>query len=178
MNPVQKTILKILKESKEEFTINQISELAQVDRHTAGKYLESLEAMGMCQFRTQGKSKLWSLAASPLFTLISKDNPVSHELKELLEKVEENVTFQDTEHSIIWSNKPEQTGKKCYEVFAGKEQACKNCDISESISKGTPIKGQCEHHKLTGTPIKNKDNEVIASINIRKPQIKKGESHE
>ena len=168
MNPVQKRILSVLKNSEEEFSINEISQLTNIDRHTAGKYLDSLEAMGMCQHRTKGKAKLWSMATSPLFSLITRDNPVSHELKELLRKVDHNVTFQDNNHSIIWSNKPNQTGKKCYEVFAGKQAICEGCDIVESMHQGDEINLTCETHQLSGTPIKDKDNKVIALVNIRK----------
>ncbi|MCB1084422.1 MAG: helix-turn-helix transcriptional regulator, partial [Simkania sp.] len=162
MHPVQKSILKLLEDSKGEFTINQVAQKLEIERHTAGKYLEGLEAMGMCRVRTKGKAKLWSLTASPLFSLMSKDNPVSKELKDLLAKVEENVTFQDDQQSILWSNKPDQEGKKCYEVFAGKSHICKDCELVHAAKEGKEIKGSCKEHHLIGTPIKDKEDKVVA----------------
>ncbi len=173
MHPVQNDIFKLLKKSRDELSINQIAESTNIERHTAGKYLEGLEALGLCQFRAAGKSKLWSVTASPLFSLISKDNPVSAEFKELLEQVEENVTFRDTKHSILWSNKPNQTGKKCYEVFAGQSHACSGCDVEHALSHNENISGTCEHHNITGTPIKDKDGKLVALLNIRKPLEKR-----
>lgn len=166
MNPIQNQIISLLKKSKSKFTINEISELVQVDRHTAGKYLESLEATGICQYQTRGKSKLWSLTPSPLYSLISKDNPVSNELKKLLEKVGETVTFQDTKQSIIWSNKPEQIGKKCYEIFAGKTAICENCELESTIEKEKERYCICKEQQLSGTPIKDEHNRIVAIINM------------
>lgn len=169
MNDIQLEIIKFLESTRGQYTINEISEQLSIDRHTAGKYLEALQAMGICEFVAKGKSKLWSITPSPLFSLLSKENPIANELRDLLSKIEDDISLQDKDHTIIWSNKNNQKNKKCFEVFANRTSVCKDCGITSTPH--TKIHTHCMDSHLITQPIVDKENKLVAIMNIRKKKM-------
>lgn len=164
MQRVQKDIYELLQASKQGLTISQVADIMNIERHTAAKFLEGLAGLGVCEYTTIGKSKVWKAIDSPLFTMMNKDTPVSSELKWLLQEMDEHVTIQDGNNTILWSNKPESTGKKCYEVFANKNCVCENCEVNDNDQ----FKVKCQDLHLTSSSVKNSQGEIVGRINIRK----------
>ncbi|PTD93856.1 hypothetical protein C9439_05600 [archaeon SCG-AAA382B04] len=56
------------------------------------------------------------------------------------------VALHDTDHNINWANKAYAEsmgtskkniiGKKCYEVWLGKDEPCNNCPVQKAMDKG------------------------------------------
>ena len=76
MGEVQSKIIKLLSK-KNDLTINAIASIINVDRHTAAKNLEVLKGQGLIDYRDSGKSKLWSMAESPLLNSLKRTNQSS-----------------------------------------------------------------------------------------------------
>jgi len=167
MDKLQKQIIELLKAKNEDITINQIADELKIERHTASRHLESLKSQGVCTFRTIGKSKVWKLAPSAFLNMISEDNPLKEELDNFLSLIDDKITVQNKNHEIIWSNKG-QTNKKCFEIQGIKKSECKDCPVEESFNTGKLQKSTCQNNSVISKPIKDKDGQTIAVINILK----------
>ena len=167
MDPVQKQIIELLKTKKEDITINQIAEELGIERHTASRHLEALRGLGVCTYRSIGKSKVWKLAPSAFLSIISEENPLREELDMVLSLVDNRITVQTQNHDIIWANKG-KTNKKCYELHGKAEHECDCCPVDKTFSTGKTQRATCQHNDIVTRPIKDKDGKTIAVINILK----------
>lgn len=167
MDPVQKQIIDLLKSKKEDITINQIAQELGIERHTASRHLESLRGLGVCTYRSIGKSKVWKLSPSAFLTIMSEDTPLREELDLFLSLVDNKIIVQNKTHDIIWSNKGKIT-KKCYEYHGKKDHECDCCPVDKTFSTGKTQKSTCQHNDIVTRPIKDKDGKTIAVINILK----------
>lgn len=167
MDDVQKQIIELLKTKKEDITINQIADELKIERHTASRYLESLRGLGVCTYRSIGKSKVWKLAPSAFLSIMSEDNPLKEELDMFLSLVDNKITVQNQTHDILWTNKG-KTNKKCYEYHGKKDHECECCPVDKTFSTGKTQKSTCQHNNIVTKPIKDKDSKTIAVINILK----------
>ncbi|MBN1175691.1 winged helix-turn-helix transcriptional regulator [Candidatus Woesearchaeota archaeon] len=167
MDPVQKQIITLLKTKKEDITINQIADELGIERHTASRHLESLKGLGICTFRSIGKSKVWKLAPSAFLSIMSEESPLRDELDMFLSLVDNKITVQTQNHDIIWANKG-KINKKCYELHGKKEHECDCCPVEKTFATGKTQKSTCQHNDIVTKPIKDKDGKTIAVINILK----------
>lgn len=162
MEGVHQEIYEFLKETEKSFTINMIAQVVQVERHTAAKALDTLKALGLVEYQEKGKSKVYKATSSPLFATLSNHSPLTEELKSVLENISETITIQDKDNNILWSNKKDQEGKACYEIFAGRTSTCENCQLTEHDNTIN-----CNNHSLQSKTVKQ-HGDVIGRINIRR----------
>lgn len=165
MDPVQKQIIDLLKTKNEDITINQIADELKIERHTASRHLEALRGLGVCTFRSIGKSKVWKLSPSPFLSVISVDNPLNDELKNMLSLLDNKITVQNNTHDVIWSNKG-ISNKKCYEIHGKQDHECDCCPVEKTFQTGKTQKSTCIHSTSVTKPIKDKDGNTVAVINI------------
>lgn len=167
MDPVQKQIIELLKTKNEDITINQIADELGIERHTASRHLESLKGLGICAFRTIGKSKVWKLAPSAFLSIMSEESPLKDELNMFLSLVDNKITVQNQNHDIIWTNKG-KANLKCYVHHGKKDHECECCPVDKTFLTGKTQKSTCLHNNIVTKPIKDKDGNTIAVINILK----------
>lgn len=172
MNKIQTRIVDLLKEKKEDITINQIAAELGIDRHTAGKHLEILEGMGICQFRSVGKSKMWKLTASPLLSFVSENSPLRTELEEVLGVIGDNIHIRTKNYNILWSNRTGEAGKNCADINGDETTDCENCALEKALESGNPEEEICSSCHIYTKPIKDKLGNTIAVIGVRKDKKK------
>lgn len=172
MNKTQELILKILGSSEYDLTIQEISEKANLERHTIAKHLETLEAIGLVTKRNVGKSKLHKLTQSPLLALLKSNNIISEELRSILNSIKSHISIQDENFEIIWNNiYAKRKGKKlkCYEEYHGKTEKCEGCPVEMSFKTGKITSKILEDKtEIISQPIKNQDKKTIAVVEIVK----------
>jgi predicted transcriptional regulator len=164
MHRVQENIYDTLRASRDALTISQIASIVEVERHTAAKFLEGLSSLGLIEEEQKGRAKMFKASHSPLYAMLQQNNPVSSELKTLLKNIDESITFQDGNHGILWSNKSQEIGKKCYEVFANRDTVCDKCQVTQTKHYDV----ECQDLNLKGSTLKNLHGEVVGRINVRK----------
>ena len=96
--------------------------------------------------------------------------------KDLLNIISESLILQDTEHRILWINKAalevlkakssEIIGRYCFEVWANKTKACKNCLLEKTLKTGKIEEREIstsDGRKLLvkGYPIKSEEGKII-----------------
>lgn len=167
MEKLQQQIVSLLKSKQEDITINQVAEELSIDRHTAGKHLEALHTMGVAEYRSIGKSKVWKLTSSPLLAGIKKGSPITKEMAELFALLDDRVSIQNDTYDVLWSNKG-TTNKKCYVVHANRESICINCPAEKSFKTGKSHSATCNKKNITTKPIKDDKNNTIAILEIVK----------
>ncbi len=99
----------------------------------------------------------------------------------ILNTMSELVVYQDTNHTILWTNKcaadaagknPEDLkGRKCYEIWAHREKPCEMCPVEKAIETGeiqnneiTTVNGRV--WDIKGYPTKNDAGEIIGAVEI------------
>ena len=165
---VQEKILDILTKSSQDLPIQEIATHLSVERHTAAKHLESLKAKGLCEYRSVGRSKLWSVTDSPLLSVFTECNsPLSKELMNLLKQTDARVTIQDKDMNVIWSTEKKTLNKKCYKTLAKKNKMCPDCPVIETFENGKELDAKGHGGNVHTTPLK-KNGETVAVINIMK----------
>lgn len=165
---IEEKILSQLKK-KQEQNILEISSTLKLDRHTTAKYLEILRTKGIVDFKTKGKSKLWSLTNNPFTELLGKTDFVSNQVLNILSALDYEVSIQSKNYDIIWHNRSKETGK-CYQVLEGKKTRCKNCPSQKVFETGQPqktkIKKDNQEKTRISQPIKNENGDVIAVVEL------------
>lgn len=159
-------IITLLKQKN--LTISEIAVKLGVERHTAATYLKALEAKGDVKHEAKGKSKIYSLTDNSFIEFIKKDTDVSSQIKKILLSVDEHISIQDKNYNVIWNNKLDAKGK-CFEIYANRDSVCPNCpsfDVLETgISKTEYVKMN-KDMRVEIHPIKNKNNETVAVVEI------------
>jgi len=99
----------------------------------------------------------------------------------ILDAMSELVAYQDKNHNVLWANKaaavsvnekPENLiGKKCYELWAGRESECDICPVAEAFSTGHVHSNKIETQdekvwNITGYPVKDEAGEVIGVVEV------------
>lgn len=135
---MEKEILAVLK--NDNYTISEIANLLKIERHTVSRYLQGLEAKGEVSYIVKGKSKIYSLTNNPFLEIITSNNKVSTQLKEVLSKVNDHISIQDSNYKVIWNNKT-NSGQECFRIYANRETKCDNCPVDEVLSSGMAKKG-------------------------------------
>jgi DNA-binding transcriptional ArsR family regulator len=169
---VQGDIIKLLKAQKLDLTTSDIATAIGIDRHTASKHLESLQAKGIVECRTVGKSKMWRLSEAPIITALKDNDDLSNSLKQILGSVDDNISIQNNDFKVIWSNSRQDVkGHSCYAVHANNKEKCKDCPMEKTFRTGKiaeTIMSVPKHGKvrIITKPIKNDDDETVAVVEI------------
>lgn len=168
-------ILEHLKNAEIGLTTQDLCEHLKLERHTVAKYLESLTAENLVEFKELGRTKLWKINKAPLFSILNSDNQVSETFKELLNNLDEKIFLVSKEKTVLWSNnKVKQTkGKKCFENFNQKE-ACQNCAADKAFNSGQKevVFREFENSnvKISTVPIKDLNGQTVAFLELVKEQ--------
>ncbi len=98
-----------------------------------------------------------------------------------LNAMSELVAYLDTDQNVLWTNKAAAesvnetqenlTGKKCYQIWAGRKDRCENCPVTRAIKQGemqwnkitTPDNRQWE---ITGYPVKDETGKTIGAVEV------------
>ncbi|MFT4261216.1 MAG: helix-turn-helix domain-containing protein [Candidatus Woesearchaeota archaeon] len=163
---MEKEILAVLK--NDNYTISEIANLLKIERHTVSRYLQGLEAKGEVSYIVKGKSKIYSLTNNPFLEIITSNNKVSTQLKEVLSKVNDHISIQDSNYKVIWNNKT-NSGQECFRIYANRETKCDNCPVDEVLSSGMAKKrvvNMSEKLEVEILPIKDQKNNTIAVVEI------------
>ncbi|MGE5418399.1 MAG: PAS domain S-box protein [Acidobacteriota bacterium] len=99
----------------------------------------------------------------------------------ILQTVSELITYQDTEHRIIWANRaiceyygvlPEEiAGRKCYDIVQGRKEPCSACPIRRSMKSGLveeEIITNCDGRVMTvrAYPVMDDDSNVTGVVEV------------
>jgi len=99
----------------------------------------------------------------------------------ILDTTEELIIYQDTESDVIWANRAaaesvdsdveELIGRKCYEIWHGKEGPCKGCPVRKAIKTGEREEGEISsddgrHWLIRASPLKDENGEVKRIVEV------------
>ncbi len=178
MEVLQEKILRLLRNKDEDITINDIAESIKAERHTTAKHLEVLKSRGLIEYRSIGKSKVWKISRSPFIKAIKTEDEVIKNFKDILNSVDNHISIQNPDFSVIWTNK-NISQHKCYEAV-GKDEKCKNCPIEKTFRTGQStsalVDWQNKKVRIIAQPIKNSNNETVAVVEIVQ-NVKKEMNH-
>lgn len=153
----------------------QIAAGLKVDRHTAVKYLESMESKGLLSKETKRRAKIWRVSKAPVADVLKREDIVSKQLSEILDTVDQHISIQDSNYQIIWKNnyaKSKKNSPKCHEAYFDQSQRCKNCPVEKTFKTGKPEKRKEKTSSGTRTiitkPLKDEKNNTIAVVEIIK----------
>ncbi len=98
----------------------------------------------------------------------------------ILDSVSEIIAYHDTDHNLIWANKAyaeatgesveEMKGRKCYEIWLGREGPCEGCPVEKTLKSGVPEEGEMSRPGeekdwlIRGNPVRDEEGNVIGAI--------------
>jgi len=104
-----------------------------------------------------------------------------HEKEVILDSLVEHVIYSNPELEILWANeaavsstpflREELIGKKCYEIWAGRDTPCEDCPVEAAIRSGNMV----ERERATpdgrtwfirGYPVCDEDENIIGGIEV------------
>ena len=113
-------------------TIDEISKVVGLERHTLSKYLNHLRADGRVSYKQVGRAKVWFVSKAPLqhiFRLNEEDKTYTEKiLSRILADMPEGVLILDFDYNILFVNRYLTTlygdcaGQKYYHVIFGSSQ--------------------------------------------------------
>lgn len=89
------------------------------------------------------------------------------------------MDYQDIDHNVIWVNEragrsvseelSDLHGRKCYEIFYGREQPCEGCPIDESWESGESQTGEVKSPddrvcEIRGKPVEDDEGNIIGAV--------------
>ncbi len=92
-----------------------------------------------------------------------------------------HILLQDRDHRVIWANRsaaesveeaPERlVGRKCYEIWVGREIPCEGCPVRVSWDTGRPENGERQTPDgrwwlVTGAPVEDNEGNVVGAVEI------------
>lgn len=101
----------------------------------------------------------------------------------ILESVEEIITYQDRDLKLIWGNRAaiesvnltfdKLLGRKCYQVWAQREDPCPGCPVTRAMESGRPQESEMSTPDgrfwwIRGYPVFDEAGEVIGAVEITK----------
>jgi len=109
-------------------TIDEISKVVLIERHTLSKYLNRLRADGRVSYKQIGKAKVWFLSRAPLqsiFCLKEEDKTYTEKIfSRILSDMPEGLLILDFDSNILFMNRYLTTlwgdciGQKYYHIFS------------------------------------------------------------
>ena len=169
---IQEDIVDVLKSKKEDITTTEIAKELKIDRHTAAKHLDVMHTKGIVDCRNIGKSNVWKLSESAFIKMLQRNDTVSKNLKQILGSMDEQVSIQNSDFNIMWTNKGNIKNHKCHEEYAKTNQKCKNCPVQKTFITGKSSSAIMQwpsgKTRITTQPIKNEYNDTVAVVEIVK----------
>jgi len=110
------------------------------------------------------------------------ERALKHSEKEklaILDIAPDMVIYQNMAHEIIWANKTvcdsvkkkmeELKGRKCYQVWAGRETPCEGCPVEKSWETGKMTRGEINtpdgrYWMLAGIPVTDDSGKTIGAV--------------
>ena len=172
---IKHQVLDHLKKAESGLTTQELCKFLELERHTVAKYLDSLKAENLVEYRELGRTKLWSLNKSPLFSVLNSNNQISESFKELLNNLDEKIYLVSKEKIILWANNKVKalSGRRCFENFKESE-SCQNCPAEKAFHTGnkeiTFRTFEEKNMKISTVPIKDTDGQTIAFLEMVKEQ--------
>jgi PAS domain S-box-containing protein len=111
----------------------------------------------------------------------------------ILDTMSELVAYQDLEHTVLWTNRSAAAyvnekqekliGKKCYEIWAGREKECDICPAAKAIETGNMHRDRITTYNgriwiITGYPIKNETREITGVVVVTADMTKREQAEE
>jgi PAS domain S-box-containing protein len=110
-------------------TIDEISKVVLIERHTLSKYLNRLRADGRLSYKQIGKAKIWFVSKAPLqpiFCLTEEEKTYTEKIfSRILSDMPEGLLILDFDSNILFMNQyltalwGDCTGQKYYHIFSG-----------------------------------------------------------
>jgi len=170
---VEEKIISILKNNP--LKTQDIAEKIDIDRHTAVKYLESMESRGLISHVSKRRAKIWGIIDSPVIDMLKRKDIIGRQFGEILDSVDEHISIQDRKLEVIWKNQHARSKKdslKCHEAYFDQSHRCKNCPVERTFITGKPemmeLKFKNTIRRIITKPIKDNNNETIAVVEIIK----------
>ena len=129
------------------------------------------------------KNKMYALGIA---RDISKRKQLERALKDsekeksiILDIAPDMVFYQNMKHEIIWANKTacdfvkkkliELKGKKCYQIWGGRETICEGCPVEKAWKTGRAVNGEIvtpdgRYFMLTGMSARNNEGKIIGAV--------------
>ena len=119
------------------------------------------------------------------------NKPTYDELKAILDASIDRIRLVDKDMMIIWANQttyrerrvgPEKIiGRKCYEVFFGRESICPRCPAKRALKSGKMERAIMHHVRSRSAcysdnyavPVKNESGDIINIIEITRDATKR-----
>ncbi len=113
-------------------TIDEISKVVPLERHTMSKYLNHLRADGRVSYKQIGRAKVWFVSKAPLqhiFRLKEEEKTYTEKIfSRILSDMPEGVLILDFDYNILFMNRYLSSlydnclGQKYYRAFFGSSQ--------------------------------------------------------
>ncbi|UCC44086.1 MAG: PAS domain S-box protein [Candidatus Zixiibacteriota bacterium] len=99
----------------------------------------------------------------------------------ILDAMSELVAYQDMDHTVLWTNRAGAEsvnegsealkGRKCYEIWAGREEPCDICPVAKAVETGEMHRDEITTPDerawvVTGYPVKKETGEVIGVVEV------------
>jgi Mn-dependent DtxR family transcriptional regulator len=171
--PLEGEIIVLLK--KKPLNTLEVAAALGIERHTAVKYLESMESRGEVRHETKRRAKIWSIARPNIISAIKKNDPLIRQFSEILDNVDEHINIQNERHEVIWKNEfAKHDHLKCWNKAGYSDRRCKNCPVETTFSTGKPssMNKSChgKHKRIVTKPIKDEKNRTVAVVEIIKDE--------
>jgi Mn-dependent DtxR family transcriptional regulator len=173
---VEEKIISILKNNP--LKTQDIAEKIGIDRHTAVKYLESMESRGLISHVSKRRAKIWGITDSPVIDMLKRKDIIGRQFGEILDSVDEHISIQDRTLEVIWRNEHAKSRKlskdalKCHEAYFDQNHRCRNCPVERTFITGKPemmeIKSKNIIRRIITKPIKDNNDATIAVVEIIK----------
>jgi PAS domain S-box-containing protein len=111
----------------------------------------------------------------------------------ILDAMSELVAYQDLEHTVLWTNRSAAAyvnekqekliGRKCYEIWVGREKECDICPAAKAIETGNMHRDKITTQDgriwiITGYPIKNETGEIAGVVVVTADMTKREQAEE
>ncbi|MFP4545966.1 MAG: PAS domain S-box protein [Methanomassiliicoccales archaeon] len=103
------------------------------------------------------------------------------EKRKVLESTSELIVYQNLEHEVIWANRAagesvgrdpkELEGRKCYQIWQGREEPCEECPVEKALESGGVRKGRIRSPDgrewlVVGNPVWGEDGSIEGSVEV------------
>ncbi len=103
------------------------------------------------------------------------------ERKAILDSLLEHVVYQDTEMNVVWANQAAchsagmtregLMGRRCYEVWAGRESPCEDCPVARAHDTGKPeslekVTPDGRWWYIQGYPVRDDSGEIAGMTEV------------
>jgi len=128
-------------------TIDELSKIVHLERHTLSKYLNRLRADGRLTYKQIGRARVWFVSRAPLqsiFRLSDKEKTYTEKiLSHILSDIPEGVLVLDFDYTVLFMNRylislyGDCIGQKYYHAFFDRPREGHNQGKIGAIIEGT-----------------------------------------